>query len=235
MRYAKLCGIRGGDEIHTILGIIPARGGSKGIPYKNIKTLAGKPLITWTIERAKESKMLDKVVVSTEDKKIKEISIKYGAEVIDRPKKLAQDDSTSLDVIIHAIKALLPDFVPDIVVLLQPTSPIRNKGLVDACIQKFIESKADSLVTGFNCKYVPYGLDNDKRRQDRKGFFTPDGNVYVIRSDLLLKGDFFGKKIQYVYISREENVDIDEPFDFWLAEKILEWGNKKLALTNKKR
>lgn len=212
-----------------ILGITPARGGSKGIPYKNIKIIANKPLIAWTIEKALESKFLDKFVVSTEDKKIKEISKTFGAEVIDRPMELAEDSSPTLDVLIQVLKVLEPDFKPDIVVLLQPTSPIRRKGLIDDCISKFIETSADHLVTGFKCKHQPYSPNIKDKRQDVDGFFSTDGNVYVVKAELIKKGDFFGQKIEYFYTKREENVDIDDIFDFWIAEKILEQRSMEIS------
>ena len=172
--------------------------------------------------------MIDRYVVSTEDKKIKEISKKFGAEVIDRPIELAKDSSPTIDVLVHVLNKMEPEFVPDIVVLLQPTSPIRRVGLIDECIKKFINSNADHLVTGFKCKHQPYGPDIKDKRQDVDGFFSTDGNVYVVRADLIKKGDFFGKKIEYFYTTQEENVDIDNIFDFWIAEKILEKKIKEI-------
>ena len=202
-----------------ILGITPARGGSKGIPKKNIKPIAGKPLIAWTIEAAKKSKLLQRYIVSTEDKEIAEISRKYGAEVLERPLELAGDRSTTLSVFQHAIEK-----VPcDIVVLLQTTSPIRKPHLIDECIKEFIDNGYDSLATGFICKYEEYGK-NELPRQDIPGFFYDDGNVYVIKTDLIRNGDRYGKKIGRKIISQWQNVEIDDEFDFWVAEKILAYG-----------
>jgi len=202
-----------------ILGITPARGGSKGILRKNIKTISGKPLIAWTIEAAKKSKLIDRYVVSTEDEEIARVAKEYGAEVINRPFELASDETTTLNVLQHAIK-LIP---ADLVILLQATSPIRRPGLVDECIREFKDNGHDSLATGFICKYTEYGK-NDLRRQDIKGFFCDDGNVYVIKADLMRQGDRYGKKLGRKIISRWENIDIDDEFDFWLAEKILSEG-----------
>lgn len=200
-----------------ILGITPVRGASKGIPRKNIRMIAGKPLIAWTIEAAKRSKLLDRYIVSTEDKEIAGISKKFGAEVIDRPTALARDETPTIDVLRHVVEV-----VPcDIVVLLQATSPVRNEGLVDSCINEFRKNSYDSLATGFMCKYVEYGK-NELRRQDINGFFYDDGNVYVIKSDLIRNGDRYGREICRKIISRWENIEIDDDFDFWLAEKILE-------------
>lgn len=199
-----------------ILGITPARGGSKEIPRKNIKTIAGKPLLGWTIEAAKRAKLLDRYIVSTEDSQIANIARDYGVEVLLRPPELANDKATTLSVLKHAV-GVIPC---DIVALLQATSPIRHDGLIDECIQDFINNAYDSLATGFICKYIEYGK-NKLRRQDIRGFFYDDGNVYIIKSSLIKKGDRYGKRIGRKIVSRWENVEIDDEFDFWLAEKIL--------------
>lgn len=199
-----------------ILGITPARGRSKSIPRKNIKEVCGKPLIAWTIEAAQQSKLLDRYVISTEDEEIAKIAKRYGAEVIPRPKELAGDEVPTLPVLQHVLKKISAD----IVVLLQCTSPVREKGLIDYCIQRFLEKKADSLATGFVCKLYEWG-SYDKPRQELKGWFHDDGNVYVIRADLIREGNLWGEKMEKVIVSREENVEIDDQFDFWLAEQIL--------------
>ncbi len=200
----------------NILGITPARGGSKGILKKNIKQIAGKPLIAWTIEAAKRSKLIDKYVVSTEDDEIAEIVREYGADVIKRPMVLATDEASTLSVLQH----LVENIPCDIVVLLQATSPIRRPRLIDECIREFKDNDYDSLATGFICDYIEYGK-NELRRQDIQGFFYDDGNVYVIKAGLIKKGDRYGKKIGRKIISRRENQEIDDKFDFWIAEKIL--------------
>jgi len=199
-----------------ILGITPARGGSKTIPRKNIKEICGKPLIAWTIEAAKRSLLLDRYVVSTEDKEIAEISRKYGAEVIPRPPELATDEASTISV----LQDILTKSDADVVVLLQATSPIRDDNLIELCIKKFLDSEADSLATGFICKYYEYG-NYQQRRQDLKGWFYDDGNVYVFRADLLKKGDRYGKQMERMIIDREQNIEIDDEFDFWLAEQVL--------------
>lgn len=199
-----------------VLGLIPARGGSKGVPNKNIKTIHGKPLILWTIERAKESKRLDHIVVSTDSEKIAAIAREAGAEVLIRPEKLATDTASTQDVMAHALQ-----FYPaDTVVLLQPTSPYRSKGLIDSCIDEFLKEQYDSLATGFICDYKEYGK-NTLPRQQIQGFFYDDGNVYVIKAENILKGDRYGKYIGRKIISRYENAEIDDEFDFWLLEQIL--------------
>lgn len=207
----------------VILAIIPARGGSKGIPRKNIKMIAEKPLLAWTIEAAKESKLLNKFIVSTEDAEIAEVAKQYGAEVIDRPKELATDEATTLSV----LQQVLTKINADIVVLLQPTSPVRSKGLIDRCIEQFFESGADSLATGFTCKFFEYGTYS-ARRQELKGFFYDDGNVYVIDAKLIREGKLVGKKRKHFFTNKEENVEIDDDFDFWVNEQILENRNKSI-------
>ena len=199
-----------------ILGITPVRGGSKGVPCKNIKEVAGKPLIAWTIEATKESKMIDRYVVSTEDKEIADISREYGVGVIERPPELATDEATTLSVLQQVIEK-----IPcDIVVLLQATSPIRRTGLIDECVKEFKDNDFDSLATGFICDYIEYGK-NQLRRQDIEGFFYDDGSIYVIKADLIKSGERFGEKIGRKIVSRWENVEIDDEFDCWLTEKIL--------------
>ena len=205
----------------TVLAITPVRGGSKGIPGKNIKEIAGKPLLAWTIEAAKRSKLIDRYVVSTEDAAIAEVARDCGAEVLDRPAELATDEATTLAVLEHAI-SIIPC---DVVVLLQATSPVRGDGLIDECITEFMENKYDSLATGFICKYAEYGK-SDKRRQDIEGFFYDDGNIFIMRADLLARGDRYGENIGRKIISKAESTDIDDSFDFWLAEKIL---NEKIV------
>lgn len=208
-----------------ILGITPARGGSKGIPKKNIKEICGKPLIAWTIEAAKKSKLLDRYVVSTEDKEVAEVARRYGAEVIDRPRELAEDNVPTLPVLQDVLKKI----PADVVVWLQCTSPVRDDGLIDYCIKRFLDSGADSLATGFICKLYEWGK-YDKPRQKLKGWFHDDGNVYVLKADLIKKGTPWGKKMEKVIISREQNFEIDDEFDFWLNEKILK---KRLSKNEK--
>lgn len=199
------------------LGLIPARGGSKGVPGKNIKEIYGKPLIVWSIEHALNAKKIDKVVVSTDSDEIATIARQAGAEVLIRPDYLASDMASTLDVMIHALE----NYPADIITLLQPTSPCRSEGLVDECIEEFIAGDYDSLATGFICDYKEYGK-NTLPRQQIQGFFYDDGNVYVMKADNVINGDRYGKKIGHKFISRYENAEIDDMFDFWLLEKILE-------------
>ena len=199
-----------------ILGITPARGGSKGIPKKNIKEICGKPLLAWTIEAAKKSRLLDTYVVSTEDKEIAEIARRYGAEVVPRPPELSTDEATTLSV----MQDVLGKIDADVVVLLPCTSPVRDDGLIDYCIKRFLETKADSLATGFICKLYEWGTYS-ARRQDLKGFFHDDGNVSVTKGELIKRGTLWGKKMERVLIDKDQTFEIDDEFDFWLNEQII--------------
>lgn len=201
-----------------IVGITPARGGSKGLPRKNIRPLWGKPLLAWTIEAAKASARLDRYVVSTEDLEIAAVARQWGAEVSDRPAALATDEATTLAVLQHVLNQI----PAEIVVILQATCPVRNPDLIDRCIQRFLDRGVDSLATGFICKYVEYGTNRrELRRQDLSGFFYDDGNVYVVRADLIRAGERFGARMERMVTDREQNIDIDDEFDFWLAEQVL--------------
>ncbi len=199
------------------LGVIPARGGSKGVPRKNIKPIHGHPLIAWTIRAALDSKLLDHLVVSTEDPEIAETSRAYGAEVLNRPPELAADETISRDVIAHALGATGARHA----VLLQATSPVRSPGLVDRVITAFQNGRWDSMATGFSSAlYPPHGVVH--RRLDIEHVFVNDGSVIVSTRETVLARSLFGRRAGTMITTREENVDIDEEFDFWLAEKVLE-------------
>ena len=200
-----------------IIGIIPARGGSKGVPRKNVRKIAGKPLLKWSIESAEKSKLLDEFYVSTEDEEIARITMEAGADIIPRPKKYATDKSLIIETLQHALKCKP---YADAIVLLQPTSPIRNPGLIDKCIKKYKDIDVDTVVTGFDCHYNPYETYVG-RRQDLDTFFYNDGNVYVISSQLIKRGRINSSSYSPIITTREENVEIDDEFDFWLAEQIL--------------
>lgn len=199
------------------LGIIPARGGSKGVPRKNIKPICGHPLIAWTIQAARASKRLDRVLVSTEDREIADISRAYGAEVLERPAELAGDTALSREVIVHALEATGAAHS----VLLQATSPVRSPGLIDRVIEAFDAGQWDSMATGQEHPlYPPHGVEH--RRQDIQYVFVNDGSVIVSTRATVMAQSLFGPRAGTLVSSREENVDIDDEFDFWLAEKVLE-------------
>ena len=219
-----------------ILAIIPARGGSKGIPKKNIKELLGKPLIYYSIIEALKSKFIEKVVVSTDCIDIADVSRSVGAEVVMRPDSISGDKASSEEAIIHTldILKLQDNYVPDIVVFIQCTSPLTLCEDIDGLIKKLISDKADSGLTV--CKFyhfiwknengIAVGINHNKAvrpmRQDRDPQFLENGALYVFKTIGFLQNRyrFFGKTIFYE-MPTERNLEIDEPFDFFLAESYL--------------
>ncbi|MBU0649365.1 acylneuraminate cytidylyltransferase family protein [Patescibacteria group bacterium] len=225
----------------TILGLITARGGSRGIPRKNIKKLGDKPLIVYTIEAGKASQYLDRVVVSTDDQEIADISRQFGADIpFMRPIELAGDKSTSIEVAQHAISWLKErekqEF--DYLMILQPTSPLRTIYDIDESIKKIVETGADSLMgmmelVDFSVKKIKR-IDNDlimpwfteegqrsASRQDLKKVYKRNCAIYLTRVDLIMRGDLFGKVSRPHIMSAERSVDINTPFDFELAEFLI--------------
>jgi CMP-N-acetylneuraminic acid synthetase len=226
----------------TILGIIPARGGSKGLPRKNILTLYGKPLIAWTIEQALLSKYLDKAIVSTDDKEIANIAKQYGAEVpYIRPSNLARDMTPTFDVILHAINFFKKkDVFFDYIALFEPTSPLRKIEDIDNAIKELIdnESRADSLVSVGEVhlehptimkkiikEYVkPYEKVVKKitRRQELDRVFFPYGVIYLSKTEELLKyRTFYQERTIPYFIERWQNYEVDDLFDFICIEAVL--------------
>jgi CMP-N-acetylneuraminic acid synthetase len=201
-----------------ILGVIPARGGSKGIPRKNLKLIAGKPLVVWSIEAAKRSKKLDRFVVSTEDPEIADVCKKAGAEILWRPKELATDGATTIAVLQHIVK----EEKPDTLVLLQPASPVRIGGLIDKAIDKFFECGCDTLGTGFTTYQYEWGTMDNVPRQQMKGWFYDDGNVYVHKTPHLREGHWFGAKREPMVIADHYNYEIDNEVQFWAVESIMQ-------------
>ena len=224
-----------------ILAVIPARGGSKGIPRKNIKLLAGKPLIAYTIEAAKKSRYIDRVIVSTDDKEIAEISKKYGAEVpFVRPNELAKDEVPVIpDIPRHAIKELKKreGFNTDIVVVLQSTSPLRGTKYIDLAIEKLINTECDWVVTVSKAEPHPFRMRKMKgdrleplfekeniwaQRQNFPPIYVLNGAIYVTWKDVIIEKEVFqGKDWRGVIMKEEDAIDIDTLPDFLLAEIIL--------------
>jgi len=217
----------------NIIAIIPARGGSKGIPGKNIKNFEGKPLISHSIEYAKDSKLIHEVYVSTDDTQIAHISKTAGAKIITRPPELATDTSTTESAIKHALNNI--DNLPDIIILLQPTSPLRPKNSLDVIINKFIDEKYDSLLSlspsnnffwKINSEGVTAEYDylNRKRRQDinddEKKYFE-NGSVYVFTRDHFeLTNNRLGGKIGHIIFPEEYGFEIDVPKDLIILEQL---------------
>jgi len=223
-----------------VLAIIPARGGSKGIPRKNLRELAGKPLVAWSIEAALGSGRIARTVVSTDDGEIASVARAAGAEVVDRPAELARDDSPTEPCMLHALDALKTEgWEPELVVLLQPTSPLRRPGLIDECIDRLLSANADSLLTV--CENHPfiwrrrggrvradYDYARRPRRQDIKDeerLYRENGSVYVTRREILLgERNRLGGRIEMFPMDPEESAEIDGEFDFFLIERIIERG-----------
>lgn len=220
-----------------VLAIIPARGGSKGVPRKNVRLLAGKPLVAWTIEAARKTKSIDRVVVSTDDPEIEAVSKEYGAQVISRPAELATDTASSESALLHALDHLAKTegYEPDILVFLQCTAPLTLPEDIDGTIQALLDEEADCALAvtpfhGFLWRRDEgegaVGINHDKTvrqmRQDLEPQYLETGAVYVMRTEGFKKAQhrFFGRVAMYV-IPRERSLDIDEPVDFLTAEKLM--------------
>tara|TARA_B100001750_G_C15491668_1_gene591653 strand:- start:987 stop:1673 length:687 start_codon:yes stop_codon:yes gene_type:complete len=219
-----------------ILGLIPARGGSKGVPGKNIKYVNKKPLIYWTIQTATKSKYIDRLILSSEDQSIINIAKEYGLEVpFIRPRHLAEDLSTGDDVALHAIKKC-PGF--DIIVLLQPTSPLRIHSDIDGAIEKMVNNNAMACVSVSASRKYPnwlYHLDGDellvpidsqqiviKNRQELPLVYALNGSVFVAMIDwYIVNKTFLGKKTISFIIPNKRSIDIDNDIDFVIAEALM--------------
>lgn len=224
------------------MGLIPARGGSKGVPGKNSKPLAGKPLIVYTIESALAATSLAEVVVNTDDASIAQIAHEAGAYIpFQRPEELAQDHTPTLPVIQHTLRWLQDaGKIYDAVCLLQPTNPFRPKGFIDEAVRCFVQSGADSLISvlpvphEFNPHWVFEPQADGRlriatgehtiipRRQELPPAFFRDGSIYLTRSDILLeKNSLFGNTIAYIEAVTEYHVNIDTLDDWAAAERLV--------------
>ena len=201
-----------------LLGIIPARGGSKGIPRKNIRDIAGKPLIAWSIEAAQNAKSMTDFLVSTDDQEIADVAQQHGAPVLLRPPELATDEARTIDVLQHVLVER-PDY--DAVMVLQPTSPLRAADLLDDCVKDYLSGDYDNLATGFYCKFREFGSHNNERRQDYTGFFYDDGNVYILHRELVKAGRWSGDRIFKKEIPKEHSFEIDDEVDMLILETLL--------------
>ena len=222
---------------NNALAIIPARGGSKGLPGKNIRLLGDIPLIAWTIQAALTSRCFKKVIVSTDCHEIANISITFGAEVpFIRPERLATDTSTSVDVVMHAINALDEKF--DEVVLLQPTSPFRKGNDIRNAFDIYNASKVQSLVSVTEADKSPYWcfsrnenksitpivvLDKQfSRRQDMPTAYSLNGAIYIVGTEKFINDPKFiyDNTLSYV-MNKKSSIDVDDIIDFKLAELLL--------------
>jgi CMP-N,N'-diacetyllegionaminic acid synthase len=226
------------------LGIIPARGGSKGLPGKNILQIGGLPLVCWTINAARNSSLLTDFIVSTDDEEIRKIAQHNGCRVpFLRPKELASDNSTSVDVVLHCLEFFEKQgIVYDNVILLEPTSPLRKKSEIDNALRLFFDNygKFDGIVSvgkihlenptivkfiknDFLFPLKISGVEgNINRRQDYPDFYFPYGVLYIIKSEIIksLKSFYTDKMMPY-YIERWQNYELDDIYDFHAIESIL--------------
>lgn len=227
-----------------ILSIIPARGGSKGIKRKNLRKIAGKPLVNWTIEASLNSKYISATVVTTEDPEIAETARKAGAEVIMRPIELAQDETKTAPVMMHTVRELEKQgYKPDYIVLLQPTCPLRNAdyiddafkyyfkiiGAYDSCFSAFKKGTTHSLwqISHNNKAHSLYNYHKRPRRQDEKDhydLFSENGAFYALSYETFLKYEDFIGVNPCVYVTNRV-VDIDTEEDFARIEAELAQKN----------
>ena len=224
-----------------VMGLILARGGSKGLPRKNILPLAGKPLIGYTIEVARASTVLDRVVVSTDDQEIAGVAKRYGADVpFYRPADLAEDDTSVFPAILHALTWLSEHegYDPGYVMLLQPTSPFRTVEDIEGAVSLAVRKHADAVVSVSRVRQHPYWskqMSEDGRlisqyppehaafrRQDLPPLYVPNGAIYlVLRSVLLEKETVYTERTYGYVIPAERSLDIDDAWDLHVAELIL--------------
>jgi CMP-N,N'-diacetyllegionaminic acid synthase len=220
----------------TFLAIIPARGGSKRLPRKNILNLNGKPLIAYSIEAGLQSKYIDKAIVTSDDEEILSISKEFGADTIKRPDALASDTATSFDAIKHTIENIDKY---DYIVLLQPTSPLRNAMQIDEAIELLETKEANAVVSVCEMDHSPLWSNTlpqdgsmqgflrdevlNKRSQDLEKYYRLNGAIYICKTDKLLEEEsFFLKENIYSFVmDRESSVDIDEAIDFKIAEVLI--------------
>lgn len=221
-----------------ILSIIPARAGSKGLKNKNIVNLAGKPLLAWSIEASLKSRYINKTIVSSDDTKILEIAKRYGAEILVRPENLARDTTPTEPVVSHVLQNINNIREYKYLVLLQPTSPLRNEIDIDCSIELFLEKKASALisVTEIDNKILKAftndgngyleGVSNNEfpfsRRQDLPKVYMPNGAIYIIEIDDFLRTNklFSSKTIPYI-MSYESSLDIDTLEDLEICNKFI--------------
>jgi CMP-N,N'-diacetyllegionaminic acid synthase len=217
---------------HKILAVIPARGGSKGVPRKNIRALNGKPLIAWTIEQAEQSRYIDRVIVSSEDEEICQVAKQSGAEIpFVRPAELASDTASGVDVLCHAVENAGADC--DYVVLLQPTSPLRESTDIDAAIEYCVEQAVTSVVSLAEATKSPYWMYHMKEggeltpfvdnaasnRQELPQSYALNGAVYVLEvARLLASRKILDEQTLGYVMPAERSYDIDTETDFLICE-----------------
>ena len=230
-----------GNPTSPVLAIVPARGGSKGVPGKNVRALAGRTLLEYAARAARDSGVIDRIVLSTDSEEIADAGRRAGLEVpFLRPAALAQDETPMLPVVRHAIDQITRGgWTPELVVLLQPTSPLRRSDHIRDAVATLRDSGADSVVTvvevpkhlspdyvmriedGVLKPFLPTGA-TVARRQDARPAFSRDGTVYAFRRDTLDRfGTMYGEDCRPLVIAPEDSLSIDSPADWDAAERIL--------------
>lgn len=216
---------------------IPARGGSKRLPGKNIKLLEGLPLIVHSINYAKQNLgIIDKILVSTDDSEIKKIAKSNGVEVIDRPIELAQDLTSTLQVLQHAIIALQEPY--DNVILLQPTNPLRPHDLLENAYSEYVKGDFDSLMTVTpnhqkfgkikDSSFIPFNYNMGQRSQDLEHLYFENGLLYIVKTEIIRNGELLApNNCAYVVDHPWAKVDIDTLEDFEYAEFLMKKENRK--------
>lgn len=221
-----------------VLAIIPARGGSKGIPRKNLAPLGGKPLLVWTIEAALEAELVGRVAVSTEDAQIAQVAAQTGAEVIPRPADLAQDHTHTEPVLVHALEYLRAreGYQPEVVALLQPTTPLRGAAVIDRGLRLLQETGCDCVLgvapiqnahlqgtLGEGGRWQPeYRYGERLFSQQAVPKYSENGALHLFRRQVLeVYGNRLGGDVRALVMDPLESVDIDEPADLARAERIL--------------
>jgi N-acylneuraminate cytidylyltransferase len=220
----------------NILAIIPARGGSKGIPRKNIQPLAGKPLLAYTIEHARATPAISRVVVSTDDAEIAAVAEQYGAGVIWRPAEISGDDATSESALLHALDHLRDSdgYEPDLVVFLQATSPLRQPDDIQKAIETLRQQGADSLLSAApshaflwrlvdgQAEPVNYDYRQRPRRQERAPEYIENGSIYIFKPWVLREqSNRLGGKIALYVMDPLDSLQVDEPGDLALIEQVM--------------
>jgi CMP-N-acetylneuraminic acid synthetase len=224
---------------NDIFAIIPARGGSKGLPGKNIKLFCGKPLLAWTIEAAKLSSYIGKVIVSTDSEQIAQTARDFGAEVpFLRPQELSTDDSDTVSVTLHALSCLKKDnYEPKLLVLLQPTSPLRLTEDIDNAIELFLGNGCDAVISVNKLQHPifwTFRISNSyldplfgrdylaSRRQELPEIYAPNGAIYIVSIDAFLKHKSFYLDMTRPYVMPfQRSIDIDDEDDFLVAERFM--------------
>lgn len=213
------------------IAIIPARGGSKRLPGKNILSLGSIPLLAHSILYAKaNSSIIDEVYVSTDDEQIKEVALAYGAKVIQRPASISGDLEPTISSLQHVLKTIVYDV--ENVILLQPTNPLRPVDLLSVCFQKFLEDNLDSLFTVtqnhhklgkiHDSVFVPFNYEIGMRSQDLEPLYFENGLLYISKARLILEGQIISEKaFPYLVNHVFSDVDIDTLEDFEYAEYLL--------------